>query len=241
MTRPRKNPLTRQVVEHLQSLIVQEGVTEGDPLPSQVALAETLGVSQIVVREATRILEAQGLVHAEHGRRLTVGRPDARQLGELFSLIVCSDEAALLEPLEVRRALELYFVRMAAERATPDDVASMREASAALRGAAKADDEAQAAADGSFHRSVAAGSGSRVLAMLLDALEPSLQRLRIRSLEGTWARLGSLDEVAEGHEAVVARGPDGAVAEMSMHLGRTSADLRVPVGPRPESLVAETL
>jgi len=57
--RPTKNPLTQQVAEHLRTLIFERGMVEGDKLPSQAQLAETLGVSRLVVREATRVLEAK--------------------------------------------------------------------------------------------------------------------------------------------------------------------------------------
>src|SRR5262249_24279542 len=109
LSRPTKNSLTHQVAEHLQALIFHGGLAEGDELPSQSEIAQEFGVSRLVVREATRVLEAQGLVQVEQGRRLTVRRPDARQLGDLFSLMVRSDEGALLELLEVRQALELHF------------------------------------------------------------------------------------------------------------------------------------
>lgn len=230
MTRPTKNPLTRQVVEHLQALIFERGLTEGDELPSQAELAATLGVSRLVVREATRTLEAQGLVRAEQGRKLTVGRPDARQLGQLFSLMVRSNEAALLELLEVRRALELHFARLAAENATTADIQAMQRAIDDLRSTSARSIQAQADADGAFHEALANAAANRFMPMLNEALQDSLRELRIRSLKGSWARLGSLDHVIRGHEAILAcvvnRDAEGVVRAMTAHLADTWVDLQ---------------
>jgi len=229
--RPAKNSLTWQVAEHLRVLIQREGLIEGDELPSQGEFAEALGVSRIVVREATKVLEAQGLVRAEQGRRLTVSRPNALQFGSLFSLIVQNDESALLELLDVRSALEFHLARLAAEHATLADIEFMKNAADDLCNIAKGALEKQAEADGLFHRGIALASRNRFMMMLLDALGPPLHELRIRSLKGTWARLHTLDEVAAGHEAILtriaARDPDGAAIAMAAHLSHTFTDLQV--------------
>lgn len=229
---PEKNPLTRQVAEHLETLIFEQGLSQGDELPSQAEIADTLGVSRLVVREATRVLEAQGLILAEQGRKLTVARPDARQLGVLFSHMVRSDETGLLDLLEVRRALELHFARLAAEHATHQDIDAMRAAIEVLRTVAGTRNvQAQADADGAFHEALAVASANRFMSMLTQALASPLRELRIRSLKGTWTRAASLSDVVAGHEAIldriVARDPDGAVKAMASHLSDTWLDLQV--------------
>ena len=239
LVRPAKNPLTRQVVDHLQALIFERGLVAGDELPSQAEIAAELGVSRLVVREATRVLEAQGLVRAEQGRKLTVGRPDATQVGQLFSLMVRADADALLELLEVRRALELHAGRLAAENATAAHLKAMEAAIEQLRSVAgsKSAIEAQADADGAFHEALALASTNRFLAMLMHALSRPLRELRIQSLKGSWARLGSLEHVLEGHRAILdqvdKRDPEGAVRAMEAHLGDTWTDLHVGSGRGP--------
>jgi GntR family transcriptional repressor for pyruvate dehydrogenase complex len=220
------------VAEHLRALVFQDGLTEGDQLPSQADIADELGVSRLIVREATRILEAQGLVHAEQGRRLTVARPNGRHLGDLFDLFVRSDQRALFELLEVRAALELHSVKLAAENATATDVSRMRSA-IDLLGAASSSRrnlEAQADNDGAFHEAVAAATRNRVMLMLIEALASPLRELRVQSLKGTWDRAGSLESVIEGHEAIAQgiadRDPDAAGKAMAEHLGYTLVDLR---------------
>jgi len=234
--RPTKNPLTQQVAEHLRTLIFERGMVEGDKLPSQAQLAETLGVSRLVVREATRVLEAEGLIHAEQGRNLTVRRPDAAQLGQLFALIVRANGSALPELLDVRRALELESASLAAQHATTANIEQMRAAIERIKKVARSPStvDAQADADGSFHEALAIATGNRFMVMMTEALAAPLHELRVHSLKGSWLRLGSLEHVISGHEQILEciaqRDPEGAVQAMATHLTDTSTDLQVDAG-----------
>ena len=60
------------VIERLEGVIF-ESMEPGDALPSEGKLAEALGVSRLTVREATRSLEARGLLEISKGRRRTGG------------------------------------------------------------------------------------------------------------------------------------------------------------------------
>jgi DNA-binding FadR family transcriptional regulator len=70
--RPRRLPLYRQAQEQLKLFIARRELRPGDPLPSEGALAEDLGMSRLVLREATKSLEALGIVEARHGEGVFV-------------------------------------------------------------------------------------------------------------------------------------------------------------------------
>lgn len=66
---PRKPAPTPAVLrDRLKVLIAQEERRPGDPLPGEAALAARFGVSRSKVREALKLLEEEGLVHAIQGR-----------------------------------------------------------------------------------------------------------------------------------------------------------------------------
>lgn len=68
ITRTRRNGArTDLVAEHLKAYIVQRGLRPGDRLPSEAELIEALGKSKGTVREAMRMLAAQGLVRTRTG------------------------------------------------------------------------------------------------------------------------------------------------------------------------------
>src|SRR6266576_3616200 len=84
------------VIERLEGLIFG-GLEAGEALPSEGKLAEALGVSRLTVREATRKLEARGLLEIRQGRRPIVAAPNGTLVGEFFKIAVRRDTRALLE------------------------------------------------------------------------------------------------------------------------------------------------
>ena len=50
-----------QVAEEIKNWVVEQGLKPGDRLPAEPELIERFGMSKGTIREATRLLEAQGL------------------------------------------------------------------------------------------------------------------------------------------------------------------------------------
>src|ERR671935_3315818 len=94
------------VIERLEAFIF-ESFEPGDALPAEGKLADALGVSRLTVREATRSLEARGLLEIRQGRRPRVAAPSSALVGDFFKIAVRRDPRALLELVDVRRALEV--------------------------------------------------------------------------------------------------------------------------------------
>src|SRR5260370_38701055 len=78
-----RSTLTDKAVDFLESYIVDQALHAGALLPSQGALAEQLGVSRLVIREATRTLEARGLLTTAQGKRLVLADPSSAALSPL--------------------------------------------------------------------------------------------------------------------------------------------------------------
>ena len=225
-------PVTRTSVadsvnERLEGLILS-GLEPGEAFPSEGALAEALGVSRLTVREATRALEARGLLEITKGRRPRVAAPNGALVGDFFKLAVRRDPRALLDLLEVRRALEVHIATLAARRAGKGELADMKMSIEAMRAADGF--EAFHAADLRFHENLAAASGNRLLVFLIEAFAEPLRESRQRSFAGHQARGGGSADVIEQHQqildAVRARNPKAAARAMREHLTQTEQDLR---------------
>ncbi|ETX27863.1 FadR/GntR family transcriptional regulator [Roseivivax isoporae] len=70
MTRPDKPRGLRRpyrVAEEIKRWVVEEGLVEGARLPGEAALMDRFGMSKGTIREAMRVLEAQGLVTTRTG------------------------------------------------------------------------------------------------------------------------------------------------------------------------------
>jgi GntR family transcriptional regulator, transcriptional repressor for pyruvate dehydrogenase complex len=219
---------TETVVRRLDDLVLGE-LEPGAELPSESDLAGRFGVSRLTVREATKSLQARGLVEVRQGRRLTVAHPNGRPIGDFFTVAVRRDPRNLMDLLEVRRALEVHIASLAAARASRGSVTGLQMALEAMR--TVADDPLELhEADIRFHENLAAASGNQLLTFIIEAMEEPLRASRLRSLSGHLARGGSVEDVIEQHarilERVRARDAEGAAAAMRDHLTQTASDLR---------------
>lgn len=102
-------PLRQAVVNAIRDRIIIGAFPQGTHLAEETVAAE-LGVSRNPIREAFQILAAEGFIEIEPRRGAKVASIDARRANEIF---------------EVRQALEALVAGLAAERATPEDVAAL--------------------------------------------------------------------------------------------------------------------
>ena len=106
-------------VERIQELILAEGLAPGDPMPTETALCERLGISRSSVREAMRTLASLDIVEVRHGHGSFVGALSLAPLvdGLLFrtQLDDGNDLRALREVVELRIALDLSVAEQLVE------------------------------------------------------------------------------------------------------------------------------
>jgi DNA-binding GntR family transcriptional regulator len=138
--------LRDQVLAELRRRIVEAEYVPGERLRED-RLAQDFGVSRNPVREALRVVEAEGFVHVEPRRGAVVATPDERTMCDLFAV------RAMLEPLAAG---------LAAERASAADLAGLRGLLEEARTATDVGDYARVAAlNTALHARVAELSGNR--------------------------------------------------------------------------------
>ncbi len=123
----RRERLYEQVANKIKKMIIEESLRPGDKLPSERILAERLGVSRTVIREATRVLNVQGLVDVKPGSGTYIQEISPHDAAAQISLFLkLRQKANSFENLhEIRYALEVDIAGLAAERASDDDIAAM--------------------------------------------------------------------------------------------------------------------
>jgi DeoR family transcriptional regulator, aga operon transcriptional repressor len=77
--------LTERTQQQIEALIADRSLRAGARLPPQDQLAERLGVSRTVIREAVRFLIAKGLIEARKGSGVYVRTPEPGSAAELHS------------------------------------------------------------------------------------------------------------------------------------------------------------
>ena len=117
--------------------MVREGrYSPGDQLPSEREIMEELGVGRSAVREAMLSLQKMGLVTLNSGERARVTTPTAQVLVHELSgaaRLLLAQDGGIQRFQEARALFEIGLARLAAQLATKDDLARLKEALEANR------------------------------------------------------------------------------------------------------------
>jgi len=220
---PTGHTRVEQVTAELRNKILRGYLASNEWLPSEGALAESMGVSRTVIREAMRNLRAQGLVEASQGRRARVRANDPSVLINSLDAMLQRSEATIYHLLQLRRPLEGEIAALAAEHATQEDLEKLGSTLDELRVARDLEDCIRA--DVAFHRYLADASHNPLFALFLD----TVRALLVRAQQKTFPLAGVLLTI-EGHcrilEAIVAREPAAAQQAMLQHLDEAEEALR---------------
>lgn len=211
--------LTDLVLRQIQGLILENKIRPGMKLPSERELAEMLGVSRTVVREATGSLATMGLVEIRPGVGIVVRSLNTDKLAASLSLLLRAREGGIsFDHLhEVRSVLEVEIAGLAAERATEEDVAALEEVYAKMDVAEK-DSPAFAAGDVDLHRTLARATHNPLFVALMDSIQDVLleQRLRVAALPDLARKI--MPYHRDILDRVKAKDPEGARDAMRRHL-----------------------
>lgn len=172
---------TQSVVEQLTHSIVSGEIARDSPLPPERELAQRLGVSRNVVREATKILQSRGLLTIRQGIGTVVNGVTSEPVRQVFSDTLHGQDDALLKLTEVRLVLEVEIAALAAQRATADDLRKLR--SLVQQMDESGDDHTRyARLDVAFHQALAGATQNDLFAVMLESLSELLHESRQRSL-----------------------------------------------------------
>ena len=222
----RPTSLVDSVCQQLAKLIRGASAEDDDRwLPGERALAEKLGVSRSVVREATKRLEQQGMLEIQHGNGIKVVDRLHRPLNDSLTLLI-PDMADRLQQLnEARLSIEPDSAAMAAERATKEHIRILRRIQTQLENAP--DNAAAIEADIAAHHAIADASGNLIYRLILD----SLAEIGVTSRLRTIGRIGKQTAI-DHHEAILSaierREPEAARAAMRRHILAAGEDMDLP-------------
>lgn len=192
--------LADQVADALAAEVRSGRMSEGDRLPTEAALAEQFGVSRTVVREAVSRLKSLGLLDSRQGSGVYVRPAGVEPLR--FEMPHVASREAVIQMVELRRALEAEVAALAAERRTPEDVQRIREAIEALHAAVAAGGNG-ADEDVRFHRAIAEAARNPFLIGTLQYLRQFLHGATRVTRANEARRADFAREVAREHAQIV--------------------------------------
>jgi DNA-binding FadR family transcriptional regulator len=185
LARARKKPVTerkidrarlrekpQQIADELRRSIVSGELAEGDSLGKEPELVERFGVSRPSLREALRILEAEGLISVVRGMLggVVVHEPDQRMTARTAALVLQARNVSLADVYEARSLLEPVAVRALASLRSRSSAAS--ELRRLIDGQTRVilEPEAFGLANARFHERLVALAGNQTLTIVAEML-----------------------------------------------------------------------
>lgn len=227
MSQHRPRGVHGQTVETLASRILSNKYPEGTILDLPT-LREELDVSLTALREALKVLSAKGMIDARQKRgtfvqpRTSWNMLDADVMR--WHIAAAADPGLFDQLTEVRAVVEPAAARMAAERATDEDVAELTEA-LRLMADAGSDIDAAVAADITFHRRLLIATHNNFLTQIAQIIAIGLEE-RDKFVH----HANPSDDPVPSHravlDAVTARDPVVAERAMRALVDKSIADLK---------------
>ncbi|MDX6355684.1 MAG: hypothetical protein QOF98_2587 [Streptomyces sp.] len=239
----RYRPGYELVAEQLLSYIADQGLRSGDRLPTETGLAELLGATRSVTREAVKVLAAIGRLSVRRGAGIFVADSPGGLADDQLAHFQPTSMEHVLMLLDYRTVIESETARRAATQATPIEVRAIREsAQLSLEAGRDADADAFAQADAAFHDAVGLAAHN----VFLRSSVGNVRRLAAQSdvLLFHGDAPGSLEVAAHQHVAIataVAAGESEQAAElMTEHIDTTRHQFERKIRDRLFSRAAPT-
>ena len=164
------------VASQLRRRILLGELNEGDKLPSESDMLTQFGVSRPTLREALRLLEAEGLVSTSRGSRngATVHRPSVHIAARYMGFLLQANQVSFDDMYHTWLLIEPEVIRLIVEQRSPEAVRILREHNAQIELHLN-DPQQFAASIADFHRVLVELAGIATLTYLMDLINRLLE------------------------------------------------------------------
>jgi DNA-binding FadR family transcriptional regulator len=164
------------VASQLRRRILLGELNEGDTLAPENEMMVQFGVSRPTLREAFRLLEAEGLISISRGTRngATVHRPSVHIAARYMSFILQANQITFDDVYRTRVMIEPAAIRLVIEHKSADTVRILREINRKIEDAIE-NDRVFGATVAEFHRKIVELAGISTLTYLMDLVHRVLE------------------------------------------------------------------
>ncbi|MBA8878197.1 FadR/GntR family transcriptional regulator [Phyllobacterium myrsinacearum] len=192
--------LADTAIDNIRAEIITNRWPVGERIPNEAALADMLGVSRGTVREAVRVLVAQGFLETKQGSGTYV-----RSITNPEESLLRIRRTGLRDQVETRCALEVEAARLAAIRHTPEVIDDLRQLLTERGEYDTARHDSYVERDLAFHKAVVAASGNVALMEVYEFFSVSIQEVIRATVTGELpepdmaAHAAIIDAIASGN------------------------------------------
>ena len=213
----KKWALFEQVAQRLEDRILKNIYKPGDKLLPEQTLANEFGVSRNVIREAHKGLMERGLVVIKQGKGTFVTKPSPTVTKQALRRFIHREKTSFIDLYEIRFTIELVSAKLAAERASNEDLVAIEYAIKTMEKKAK-HREGWARADLEFHLGVARATHNSLFPLLLEPIGSQLLESFVLGYEVKGVIEGGLTQHLRIIEKIRAKDSSGAEEAMLVHL-----------------------
>lgn len=220
-TPAKKEKISTLIVKQIRTAIMQGKLKPGEALPQEKELVAQFGVSKHTLREALRTLEGLGLITIRRGAGggPVVSEIDWTSARDYFASFLYFQGFTLANISEVRKLVEPFIARRAAEHITPDQLAELQAVHARCVDAFNRNKNiVRNETEVMFHVLLGKYAGNPVLWVMLDFVNNMLADAKHKLKPGK----DFAAKVIEAHQrildAIAARDPDVAAEAMAAHI-----------------------
>ena len=195
----KQNRIYQDVVDQIQTSILDGKITPGSKLPPERDLCELFQTSRGTLREALRILEQKNLIEIRLGVNggAYVRNPNSELMAENLAMLIRSNEVGLDHLEEFREGIEGDVASLAAQRATAADIEQLQNLLAGAKqlyeqGLGRWPDFVRL--DEQIHMAIAKVAGNPLYDFVLRSVHDNIQRYYDTFLNV------STNEMAENYE-----------------------------------------
>lgn len=165
--------LPEQLADRIVQLILDEHLGQGDRLPKEAELVELLGAGRSSVREAVKLLASRNIVTVRQGSGTYVSS-NPGMVDDPLGFTFVEDKGKLASDLlEIRFMIEPEMARMAAARASDEDITRIKAACDRAEELIERGKD-HSPADVAFHRAIAESCGNLVVPRIIPILNESV-------------------------------------------------------------------
>jgi len=176
-----KSSLVDEVENSIIKFLVRNKFKPGDPMPKEVDLAESMGVSRSVIREALSRLKMLGILKSTKRRGLEVSHPDVLIGLDRVIIPEILDWETMEDLFELRLILEMGIAEILFIRKKDKDIAELREILKKERGSKNRVISIQSEVE--FHGKLYEIAGNSTLKRMQSILWPVFDFLEKKEME----------------------------------------------------------
>jgi GntR family transcriptional repressor for pyruvate dehydrogenase complex len=212
--------ISQKVIEQIQGMIMRGELKNGDKLPPERELTQTLNIGRPALREALKALEVIGVIESRHGQGNFVVNNTENSVFKPLSLSFKLSNGNIEEILELRRLIEDYTVKQAAFLSDENEALRLRDIHNAMINAETTEQKSQC--DKQFHYEIAKISKNILINSLFESTSYLFDSFINKTVRMSFFGEDSIDKIYDEHlhiiEAIEKHDAEEAARRMQIHM-----------------------